>query len=161
MLQAGSFHLSWEGNSLHPKGTAPGRDWAPGFSTATLPSRWAGIWGLPYGFPPAPALPAISLPALDTSEHQSSWERAVRAGRELVWTTQDGEGWGGCREPGPSPLPRGFGGQGLAEPKPPGEEKYRPSSPQTLWRLQKKWDVKWAQGRNTGQLQSRTGLQTV
>ena len=164
MLQAGSFHLSWEGNSLYLKGTAPGRDWAPGFSAATLPSRWAGIWGLPYGFPSALALPARSLPAPDTLEHRasrSSWERAARAGRELVWTAQDGEGWGGCGEPGPSPLPSGFFGQRLAVPKPPREGKSWLSSPQTQRPLQKKQEVKWARGRNTGQPQSGTGLQTA
>ena len=90
LLQAGSFRLSWEGNSLYPNGTAPGSDWAPGFSAAALPLHSAGIWGLPYGFPSAPALSTSSLPAPDTLEHGAPGNEQP----ELVWTTQEGGSMG-------------------------------------------------------------------
>lgn len=97
---------------LYPKGTALGKEQAPG----SLSLLWEGIWGLPYGFPSACVLSASSLPALGTSEHGDLGQSSRS---QHVCMAQDGEGWRDCRELHPFPLPRGFFGHGLAVLKPP------------------------------------------
>lgn len=60
------------------------------------------------------------------------------------------------------PAPQGifWAGTGSAE-DPPRERKSQPSSPQAQRLLEKKQEVKWAPGRNTGQPRSGMGLERV
>lgn len=152
MLPAGSFHLSWEGNSLYLK--ALGRHWAP--SPAPPPSLVvdAGL-GSPQWFS------ACSCPALPRTPQ--SPEHHGGPGKEQpepVWTTRDGEGWGCC---GSAVLPRSqrlrWAGAGCAEA--PREGKSLPSPLPTQRGFKKKQEVKQARGRNSGQPRNGTGLQTA
>lgn len=105
-----------------------------------------------------PCLPAPCLPRTP----RSITELLGRSSQSWSGPCRMEEGWGGCGEPGPSLLPKGFFfGQGLAVPKSPREGKSRPSSPQTQRHMEKKRETKWARGRNTGQRRSGKGLQTV
>lgn len=106
---------------FYPKGTALGKEQAPG----SLSLLWEGIWGLPYGFPSACVLSASSLTALGTSEH-GDLRQSSRS--QHVCMAQDGEGWGLQGSPS-FPTPQGifWAWTGCAEA--PQEGKSHPSSP--------------------------------
>lgn len=99
---------------LHPKGTALGKEQAPG----PLSLLWEGIWGLPYGFPSACVLFASSLPGLGTLEHgafgteQPKPAHLYGTGWRRIWGLQGAPSFS-------TPQEIFFFGHGLAMLKPP------------------------------------------
>lgn len=66
--------------------------------------------------------PACQLPACPGRlGARSITEVPGKSGQSWSGPRRMEEGWGGCGDPGPSPLPKGFFGQELAVPKPPGK----------------------------------------
>lgn len=104
--------------------------------SAPLPSPGAGqgFGVFPMGFPlllpclPAPCLPRPPRSAELLGKSSQSWPGPCRVE----------EGWGGCREPGPSPLPMGLFWAGTGCAKAPREGKSQLHSLQAQQHLQKK-----------------------